>query len=250
MTTILTAEFITLAKEFLMKIAQTPLAADDLLSGPSAWRMVISALALRAIDNHQAIRMLASNDLPKPAAALLRNTTEAWLQIAYLDKYPEEIRSWTTHQLSQIYKAIEDSEQHDTQTGNEQESQNQDFRLLAEKIPGYAYQQPRHPWVPIATLFDKVFLEGERKTDEEEVKRMRRHLYHVPSMYVHAGLTGKPDTIYLLGDSNFTTLLTVDTAIEICRTKNLLQPADEELAKELAGTIQSIAKEVDVGNDS
>ena len=244
MTTIKTSELIELAKGLLLEVTAVPTAPVEILSAPSTWRAAIAGLALRTIDNHEAIELLVSHDLPKPAAALLRNTTEAWLQLAYLHQYPENLRSWAVHQLNQTHTAINDSQQYDYQLDDHQTAHNQAFLSFIDQIPDYDNQRPSNPWVPIKTLFEKVLLTDEVNTDT--VKQMRRHLYQVPSIYVHAGFAGDPDTNYLKGDSNFTTVLTIDTAIAICKTQSLLQPHAEALATAIADTIQNIANRLDL----
>ena len=79
---------------------------------------------------------------------------------------------------------------------------------------------------------------------------MHRRLYQVPSIYVHAGFAGDPGTNYLKGDSNFTTVLTIDTAIAICKTQSLLQPHAKALATAIADTIQNIAIRLDSQTNS
>ena len=237
MTAIKTSELIELAKELLLQVTAVPTAPVEILNAPSTWRAAIAGLALRTIDNHEAIELLVSHELPKPAAALLRNTTEAWLQLAYLHHYPENLRSWALHQLNQAHSTINDSQLYDYQLDDHQTAHNQAFLSFIDQIPHYDYQRPSNPWVPIKTLFKKVLLTDE--VNRDTVKQMRRHLYQVPSIYVHAGFAGDPDTKYLKGNSNFTTILTIDTAIAICKTQSLLTPRTEPIAIGIADTIQN-----------
>ena len=203
---------------------------EEYFKTSNLWSLEIASTCSQIIQYHRGVWALVDQGLPRPAATLARSIHEACFRFKYLAENEHELKDWAEWQITQDYHFARDSLQHDV-AENDAETRRSLVRAMEEwgHLLGEPPRRRPHPWKSTSEIFRKV----EEDVPDGRGKALRRHLVGFFSEYVHFRRTVEPPPELTVFTVEFSVLLTIRRAMDMCRDIGLLPLDASEQASEI-----------------
>ena len=209
---------------------------EEFFEKGNLWSLEVESVGSLIIQYYRGVSLLIYQDLQRPAAALARSIHEACFRFKYLVENEHELKDWAEWQIAQDYKWISDTLRHSPPPDDETRL---DFERKLEWWAHLLGGPPtKHPnsWKSTGELFGYLAAD---LTDGSE-KRLRRHLIGFFSEYVHPRRIMEPPPQFTLATVEFSVLLTIRRAMEVCCEKELISLDAREQARQIVAECEEL----------
>ena len=198
---------------------------ETYFSDEHLWRLEIGTVCDLVHEYYGGVLVCIAQQLDFPAAALTRCVHEVCFRFKYLAEREGELRDWEEWQLTQDYHLLETFLEHDVSILNS-DAAGETERMIRGKMAdiedllGGPPPSGRHPWRTTSQIFDNLV--DVETLPNERGRGFRRHTIGFFSEYAHPRRFPVPPESLTLYSANFSVLLTLRRAMELCRKKKLL----------------------------
>ena len=200
------------------------------------WRLEIETVCGLVHEYYSGVLVCIEQQLEFPAAALTRSVHEVCFRFKYLAEHEWELRDWEEWQLAQDYHMLKTFLEHDLRFLNPNDD-GEFWHMVKgkmadiENLLGGSPPPRRHPWRTTSQIFDNLL--DVATLPKERARGFRRHTIGFFSEYTHPRRFPVPPEGLTLFSADFSVLLTLRRAMELCRKKNLLPPEADKRASQI-----------------
>ena len=223
-----------------------PTSREELLSHDYLWRLEIYLTCGQLVEYFRSIKLLISEGLYRPAAALSRSVHECTVRFDYLANNENELRDWIEWQWSRDYHQYHDELRYGDVLGAERAWVLQERMKSIVFLMGEAPPKRNHPWKRLSDMLKYSYRDSESGHDRRHYRWFIANL----SQYVHIGHSDVPSPELTDMLTAISVVSTFGRAMRLCKDKQVIDPPAAEIVALCERTLmkmkENIATQIEV----